>query len=243
MTVQELIDQAFTELGVLPVDQTLGSNESSWGLVKLNRLLSQWQTRRLYVAYMDQNSYTIGTPAVSGLWTIGPTGADFTATRPTRIESANLVLTDTSPDTQTPLSVINTDDYGALGVQELTSDDPTRLYYKATFPNGTIYLWPIPTDTTNKIQLFTWHQIDEYTALSDTVTVPPGYLDALVLSLAESMLPTYPTTASAEYIMEASRKARSAIQSLNSVLPNLRTADGFKGGGRPRPTFNYRTGI
>lgn len=241
-TVQEaIIDAAFTELGVKPVDQPLGPNESTWGFSKLNRLLGQWATRRLFVAYMSFTAYTFSASQQS--YSIGPSGADFTATRPVRIERANLVIVADSPDTEMQLEVINTDDYASLNIPALSSTIPTRLYYQATYPNGTLWPRPYPTTTTNKLRLFVWNQITEYAALSDTVTLPPGYLDAIVLSLAESMLAQYPTVAAAQYIIDGARRARAAIQGLNSVLPNIGTADGFKNGGRQTPYWNYKTGL
>ena len=238
----EIIEPAFTELGVKPPDQDLGNAEAVWGLNKLNRLLGQWATRRLFVYVENHNSYTFSASQQS--YTIGPSGANFTATRPVRVLRANLRQVADSPDTHIPLEVINTSDYAALRVPALSSTIPTKLYYQPTFPNGTLWPWPYPTVTTNQLELFTWNQIASFAALSDAVSFPPGYLDALIYALAESMLPTYPSEAAASYVIEQARKAIYAIQSLNTQSPRLQsTGDGMpSGNGSQRSGFDYRTG-
>lgn len=249
MTAQDIVYAAFTELGVKPPDQPLAAEPAAWGFDKLNRLIDTWATRRLFVYAINHNTYSMPTvPLVTAspqYWSIGPTGADITATRPVRIEDANVVLTQSSPYTFIPLPVINTDDFANLRVPTLTSTIPTKLYYQPAWPNGRLFPWPFPTTLSNQLQLFTWNQIAQFTSAFDTFTLPPGYWDAIVFSLAESMLPTYPALAAAEMITEYAKRGRYAIQSLNSPLPNIVTRDSGipSGGGRNnQASWNWRSG-
>lgn len=245
-TALDICSNAFTELGVKPVDQDLSAQEGAWGLSKLNRLVSRWNTRRLFVYVILQNIYTIGTPLVTATpqyWSIGPTGADWTAARPVRIDSANLILTSATPYTYIPLPVVNTDEFAALRVPALTATIPTQLYYQPLWPNGRLYPWPTPTTLTNQIQLFVWNQIAEFASLAASFSFPPGYEDAITYSLAESMIPTYPNTASADLIMDLARRARADIQGPNSVMAKLITRDsGMPNSGRQRGDWNYLIG-
>ncbi len=252
VTVEQLVSNAFTELGVLSPGQTLRAPEGAWGLSKLNRLLGQWNTKRLYVWVVNWQTFSMIAPLTSfatgvpNYYNIGLTAdsPDFVVTgnRPPRIESANLILRSSTPYVNIPLPVINTDDYAALAVPTLTSTLPIKIYYEPRWPMGRIYPWPFPTVLTNGIQLFMWNQLVKVTSLADTLDFPEGYEDALTYSLAESMIPTYPNAAAADAIVELAKRARANIQSLNSPLPNIKTADGFKGtGGRPQPNYNYRS--
>lgn len=252
ITVQELINNAFTELGVKPLGQALRANESVWGMTKLNRLLGQWNTRRLFVWVVAPSTFTMAAPVSAfalgepHYYTIGLVGAatDFAVTgnRPPRIEDANLILRSSTPYVNIPLPVITTDDYAALSVPTLTSTLPIKLYYQPGWPLGRIYPWPFPTVLSNGLQLFLWNQFVKATGLNDVLDFPEGYEDALTFSLAESMIPTYPNAAAADAIVELAKRARTAIQSLNSPLPHIKTADGFKStSGRPQSDYNYRS--
>lgn len=258
MLVSDVISAAFTELGVKPPDQDLPEGAGDWGFKKLNRIIDRWNIRRLFIYVINQytNDLTPSSTDVNGnpCFTVGPVGANFTFPRPLRIESAQIVLTSSSPDVNIPLEVINTDDYSALRVPALTASIPTKLYYSPTWITpvspqsatgiGTFYPWPFPTVTTNKLSWWSWNQMPAYSDLTDTFSVPPGYEDALTYTLAEEMLPTYPNKAAAEYIIQFAKQARAAVQSLNSVMPKLITRDsGMPTTGKVRPDFNYLTGL
>ena len=55
-----------------------------------------------------------------------------------------------------PLPVIEVDDYSAVPIAEHTSTYPTCVYYQPTYPNGTLWPWPYPTDITAELELFMW---------------------------------------------------------------------------------------
>lgn len=249
-TVTTIVYAAFTELGVKPPDQPLSAAELSWGFDKLNRLIDDWATRRLFVYVIQHSTYAMPAAplvvAAPQYWSIGPSGADITATRPVRIEECNLILNTPSPKTFLPIPVTNVEQFADLRVPTLTSTIPTRLYYQPTWPNGRLYFWPFPTQLSNSFQLYTWLQIQAFAATSDAFSFPPGYGNAIIWSLAESMLATYPTTASAEMIVEMAKRARYNIQSLNSAaaMPLLVTTDsGIPDGRQNYPSFDWRTGL
>ncbi|MCC6417225.1 MAG: hypothetical protein IT429_03135, partial [Gemmataceae bacterium] len=118
----------------------------------------------------------------------------------------------------------------------------TDLYYDPTWPNGAIYLWPVPTQAYG-LDLRTRVLLDAVT-LSSTFSLPPGYQDAITLTLAESLASAYVRPIAAS-LAQAALAARARIQANNDVTPTLQTQDsGMPGYGSGMDSnFNYRTGM
>ena len=237
------------ELGVYGAQGTVSAADAEYCRDKLNLMLDEWSTRKR-MAYVIRNqaftfttsaqSYTIGVTANSPTFTIT---AAFGNTRPVKIERANLVVVASTPDNEIPLEVINVDQYADISMPALSAGQPSRLYYQPTFPNGTLWPWPYPTTTTNQLRLWMWQQIVEV-ALADVTTeisLPPGYKNALMLSLAEALSGgAFGKTLTPELEAKASR-ARANIQSLNTAPPLLATDElGSRVRGHSQVGFNTR---
>jgi hypothetical protein len=239
-TAGDMISNSLMEIGALAQGETAAASDLAFGLSKLNRMLDLWNTRSLFVYCITNTSFPFSASQQS--YTIGPaaTSADFTATRPVRIDRANLVLVSSTPHVQTPLWVMNVDDYSSLRIPALSSTFPTRLYYQATYPKGTLWPWPYPTDVTNELELYMWTALSEFATTASTVSLPPGYEEALTLTLAESMCPAYGKQIDPGLARFASQ-ARANVQALNSGALPLRSDVPQMSGGQAG-FFNYRTG-
>ncbi len=77
-------------------------------------------------------------------------------------------------------------------------------------------------------------------AIDDTFTMPPGYRDAIILTLGEMIALTYPPAVPSP---EAAATARARIFANNDEIPPLTTADaGLTGNMRGR-WFDYMSGL
>lgn len=216
-TVLDMIKNAMIDIVALAQGETPPTAESTWALSQLNMMIDSWRTRRLYVYYIAKASYPFAVSKQS--YTIGRgAGADFVADRPVKIETANLVL---SGGERQPLEVFNIEDYASLRIPVLAST-PARLYYQPTYPNGTLWPWPYPTDVAQELELFSWMQLASFATVNDAVALPPGYELAMKLSLAEILCPGY-GKAIPESLAALARQARANIMSLNSVPPSFST--------------------
>lgn len=135
------------EAGVLGVGQTLLDQDINDGFILLNRMLSQWQKRRWLVPNLIDIS-ALGNGQISNL--IGP-GQYYNSARPDKIQAAyfkqlnsnNLVNNDVSY----PLRPIwSYEDYALIQLKNLTTW-PTCFFYDGKFPNGNVFIWPIPDQT------------------------------------------------------------------------------------------------
>ena len=207
-TVLGLIQNALSEIGVFAAEQTLTDNNKAFCFDRLNRMVDTWKTQKRYVQYYTHTSYPWAASKAS--YTIGKgAGADFNDIRPDGIRAANYVEVAPAPDIHTPLDIIEVDEFSQIPAQEL-SGRPSRLYYRATYPNMTLYPWPYPTVLTDKLELFAWGVLAAFAAVTDTLSLAPGFEEALTQSLAEALAVSYGREITTE-LANSARIARSNI--------------------------------
>lgn len=234
--VTDLISNSMKEIGALIAGEAPSADEQTDVLGKLNRLFGRWNTQRLYTYTVNFVNYTL-TPSLSP-HTIGPTGTFVVSLRPVEVMAAAIILNNVTPNTTMPLSLRDDAWWADQRVKPQTSSLPTDLYYSPSFPNGSLFFWPIPT-TAYGLELET-RTVLSSVIVTDTITLPPGYEDAITLSLAEDICPMFGRQPNPLLISSAMR-ARAAIKSTNSFSPRISTVDA----GMPsvtRADWNYLTG-
>lgn len=235
----DLIKDALMEIGVYSQGETPSAEDAAFGLSKLNRLFDSWNAKKLNIYNVDFTSYTL-TPSLQP-HTIGPTGTFTVAQRPVRIENASIILTTSSPSVRCPLNIRNDDWWANLRVRDILTTLPTDLYYSPSWPNGSLFLWPIPTAAYG-IELETWTLLGQIANLTTSISLPPGYQDAVTYTLALTLCPAFAKQPDA-VLVGAWQKAMQIIQSVNSAVPRMTTRDfGMPMAGPERPFFNYLTG-
>jgi hypothetical protein len=242
MTAQDIIANALLEIGVLPAGQAASAAQANFGLSKLNRMVDNWNTESNYIFGTTLTEFTL-TPNHNP-HTIGTSGSDFivTTARPLRIDEANLVLTDQSPVIYRPLRIVDDAWWMANPVPSLATQIPYYLYPNYGWPQGQIYLWPVPT-TAYKIRLNLWNLFAAF-ALTDTFSLPPGYEDAVTLSLAESLTSGFGKNPSPVLVQQAAL-ARGRVKSMNSEAPTM-ACDGAVQSMDARPSAsiaNFLSGV
>lgn len=176
-------------------------------------------------------------PHTIGLTANTPT---FTVTigRPSRIVSANLVLTNVTPNVRKPLNLPDRQWWSDQAVQGITASIPSDLYYEPKWPNGSIYLWPVPT-TAYGLELET-ETLLASVALTDTFDLPFGYQQALRLTTAELLAPMFGQQVSPSTAQKA-REARALVWGDNDEIPGVIADGGVPCGTRGRG-FSFLTG-
>lgn len=240
-TPAALIQDSLRELGVLAQGQPLDDNDAAFGLGRLNQIFDNWNADRQAVWVEEFHEFAF--VADQQDYTIGPSGADFTVAnaRPVVIDNANVLLDNVDPVVSNPINIRDYQWWANLTVRAVTTTFPTDLYYAPDWPNGTLHFWPKPT-TAYGLELVCRVTIGAAT-IQQTVTVPSGYQNALMLTLAEDLAPAYGRSLLAKTEQKA-REARARIFANNTIVPTLVTVDaGMPRGGRNRSAFNYRTGL
>lgn len=245
-TATFVLESAAKLLGKLRPGYTLSTVEKNDALPFLNGLVQQYSTRRTFMFSVIAQRFTL-TPipgsGPDGSYTVGP-GGDFPTVRPTFIKNANLILTGSTPNVRVPLDIWDDDQWAATRVQTIPTTVPVAIYYDknlgSTNGRGNIYFWGQPTQG-NDFEFFAPAFLTEFPDLTTAVELAEGYQEMLVTSAAERLAPTWGITVS-PMVVEQARRARTAIQSLNSTAPGMSNDAASMTSQGLRPSFNWRTG-
>lgn len=120
--------------------------------------------------------------------TIGTSG-DFNVARPIKILLGQ--YRDASNFDFPPLKIITHQEYQAItGDKALAADIPLYLAYNTTIASslGTLFVWPVPASNWS-FRLTSLKPITEPSALSETITMPPGWEEMIRYNLAIRFAP------------------------------------------------------
>lgn len=252
----DVIIDALIECGILAPGDTPDGETAQWAFRKFNYLVDIWQALEFYVYGHQFVTYTL----TAGLQphTIGPAGlipaANFltgTLPPPVRLDAAALILNPAGQPVDQPMRVRDHKWWAAQQTKAIQTNVPTDVYYENGVPTGTLNFWPVPNFAA-QVRLEFWQTLQSFQAINDPIggpggpgTLPQAYRAALMLSLAESLLPGAAKEAHPVLIASAAA-ARKTVFGNNSKSPRSSTQDyGMPRAGRKsgsRGDFNWFTG-
>lgn len=235
--VSDLLSDALVTLGAIQLGQTIDPALSQFVLRTLNRLFDGWNAVRAAVYTTSFATYTL-TPALQP-HTIGPSGTFNVSQRPVAIDAANIVLTSSGGNIHTPVDIRDDKWWLAQSIPSQPGPVPTDLYYAPTWPNGSLYLSPIPTAAVGLELLI--RLVLGQVLITDTLSMPPGYQNAILLTLIEKMATPLGKQVPAQVTKDAG-PARAAIYANNDPDVPLATQDAGMPTDRTAGRGNYLTG-
>ncbi len=216
----QLIKNALYDLSSLMPGEALDPNLAEYCLQKLNRIIDNWNAQREAVYVETQATFTI-TPSLQP-HTIGPTGATWTVPqRPVSIEGASVILDGAAPNANVGLNIRDAAWWQAVIAPTVTATLPSDVYYAPAWPNGQLYFWPVPT-TAYEVLLQYRVLLSEVT-LDSSIALPPGYIDALTLTLTEDLWAIGKKVP--DGLPARAMQARARIFANNDVTPRIATQD------------------
>lgn len=242
IAVASIILDSLRELGIYQPGQALSAADGDFGLTRLNQLFDNWNAQKEAVWVEEFKTFTF-VPNQQD-YTIGPSGADFTVAnnRPVDIDGGNVLLNNVSPVVSNPLNVRDYQWWLNLTVRAVTTTFPTDVYYEPGWPNGTLHFWPKPTAAYG-LELVMRNTLATVT-ITQSVTMPPGYQNAIMLTLAEDIAAAYTGAEAPAPTVKKAQQARARIYRNNDFTPRITTQDaGMPSTDRNRSAFNYRTGL
>lgn len=181
-TVRNLITRALRKSGVITKSETPDPDEISDALEECNSMLSSWSTEKMLCVSRTRESFP-STGAQS--YTIG-SGGDFNTTRPVKIISAFARL---GTNDDYPMVEITDKNYSLIQNKD-TPGAPEFFNYDNGYPLGTLTMYPKPT-ASYTIYIYSEKAITAFTSLSQVVSLPEGWEDAIVYNLAVRLAPEY----------------------------------------------------
>lgn len=210
--------------GALGKGETADDDEAADGLTALNAMLDAWQLERLMVYQIVQGSYTWAASTSSR--TIG-SGGNFNATRPHKIDSA---FVRDSSNYDYPLVVLEDRQlYDAIVNKTVESNLPQWLFADQAYPLTVLYLYPVPSAQVT-LRLNTWQTLQSFSALTTSLSLPPGYERAIVFNLAVELSAEYGTGSKMDpEVPLIAAQSKAAIKTINS--PSMIAQVEVPGGG------------
>lgn len=221
------ITEAVREAQIIgAMDASAAAEHISVGMSRLNHMFGEWNLSGKLSRFEKMQTFALTAPTQS--MTIGTTANSATlqvdtGDRPVKINTANWLIA-SDPEQVIPLKVIQVDQYANIDLPTMEAAYPDRLYYQPKVPNGLIWMWPVPTTTTDSLQLFWWTQWDAVTdsTLNTDVPLAPGEEGAIVLSLAERLKRPFQKPYDGDLARDAA-KARACLGAVNTIVPEMNT--------------------
>jgi len=193
-TPTKLIKRALRILAVIDPDEALEPKQLEDGLEALNQMLDSWNTEESVVPSKILTSTSITTRNV----TIGP-GADVDVARPPKLVRGQVFVSISSIDYE--LGEMTFEEYGQRA-DLVISGRPSRFYYDAASPTGTIN-FDLTPDQTYTLNVYTWKLLAQIALaqINETLILEPGFARAIVYNLALDLADEFGVTASENAVL------------------------------------------
>lgn len=237
----DLIQSAYQELGINPIEEPVTRGNAAWGLEKLQRLIDNLNAQREMIFSLSFQLFNL--TANHAPHTIGPAG-DFQAPyRPVQVVSASFILNSGSANpVDTPIRIRDADWWAANPIKSLTSSIVTDLYYDPASPLGNLNFYPI-SNINNPVRLELWNSLTQALDLVTPLGFVQGYWDLIVTNLALSLAPSFNIQPS-PYLAKMANDAIETVMDNNNKAPRIVTNSGMPGSpGDGRPDYNFLTGL
>jgi hypothetical protein len=195
MTGRDLITAALKKIGALAPGESLDAEEATDGLSELNRMLGSWSNSSLLVHSRVRESLSL--TASDGSYTMGSSG-DLNTTRPVAIEQAAI----SDGTAETPVRLLSLAEWQSIGTKDVDGL-PDSLFDDGGYPLRTLRLYPRPGSSSYSLVLWSLKPLTSISTLDTSISLPPGYEDALVYNLALRLAPEYGKQASVELVQAA----------------------------------------
>ena len=211
----QIIERAYSLLGVKAAGDSLSAEDAAYGLDVLNTMIDAWNANRLYIISTSEVIKTVTSSPVS----IGP-GATVDIPRPVRLEDGTYMRLN---GVDFIINLINVEEYNKIAVKSIQSPISVYGYYDQNMPTANLWLWPKPVASC-ELHLLCQNQLTEFASLTTDITFAPGYRMAIEYSLAELLSPGVRQID--PLIIQTARTARKAIATVNVDIGELGMSSG-----------------
>ena len=179
MLVQDIFIAMMEVIGATTLDEVPEASEMQKCMRHVNLMLDSWSGRSLLQLATIQENFPLVNGQVS--YTIG-IGGNFNTSKPIEIVRA-FVRDNTNNDY--PVDVKTVEIYESYSDKMISISRPEALYYdpgatQQSVQTGTIFLYPIPDDSSDKLYIDSQKYFTEFVNLTDNVTFTPAYFRAIV---------------------------------------------------------------
>lgn len=210
-TTLDLITGAMRKTGQYAPGEAITAADANDALDVLNALLDSLSNESKLTFDSTENIVTL-TPG-QAIYTVGA-GGQINVPRPLQITDAYSRLTTSASSVDFPCGIRDLADYASIGLKLQPGPWAKWVFYNPTFPLGTLYFWPVPTQT---VEFHFWTTgLLNFVSLTQQLTLPQGYYNFLQFKLAEMLCIDYGVPISPD-LARLTRQFESVIRSTNEV--------------------------
>lgn len=228
-TVRDTIRGSLRLIGAIAYGETPSADEQSDGLSVLNEMLDSWATEGLTIYETVREEFTL--TAGQSSRTLGD-GGNFDTDRPVIIERAKVMVSGLERD----IREINVDEWADI-TNKTQSGVPEVYFVAGSFPLQTLHFYPVPS-ASDTLVLYSKKPLSQLSNLSATLSLPPGYLQAIRFNLAVALAAEYGKSSPGEVVSIAA-EAKANLKRMNH-RPKFMVPD--TGLPVPNRRFNILTG-
>lgn len=216
-TFLDLATAALQDLGVIAAGEAPTSADAELCRTTCNRLIDIWAAERLTIYEITRSTWTIS--ASDGTYTVG-SGGDIAIAWPQYIHAVRYQDTSQSPTLELSLTALTDDAWAGISEKTETSTLPSSWYFDRNYPLGNLQLWPVPTSSTLQGVIYAPTAVTSFSATSTAVSLPPGYEELLVKSMAARLASAFDRMSMKRDLMEEAEEAKRRVK-----VPNFRLRD------------------
>lgn len=219
-TPSTMIIRALQMIGEKGIGDTLSTAEQTAYLAVLIAAMETWGLDPLnsYTVTEDSKALTTGT----GSYTIG-NGAAWSTARPSKIIGA---FVRDSSNYDSPVTVRDEEWWRRVVSKTTGNTYPTDLWYDSAYVTafGTVNIYPEPSAGLT-LYIHSPKQLQTFSAIGDTLLLPPGYQDFIESHLAIRLAAGY--TKVSNEVLTIARETKAAIQGANIPARHMTLDDGL----------------
>lgn len=237
-TWRDLITLSLKSAGIVGVGQTAMAEDANDACQMLNDMIAQWQRKRYLVYHLVEQSFTANG---AQSYTVGPGGNFNVAERPSIINAAFARQTVSSNPNQIdyPLDILpSRETYAQIALKSLQSF-PQWAYYDAGYPTASFFVYPVITGQFD-IHIIYPALLQQAVQLSDNITVPPEYREALRYNLTVRLAAGYGLAISPG-VAALAKSSLQTMRTANAQIPTMGMPQALMGGGHYN-IFSDRSG-
>lgn len=172
-TARDIVTDAMYACGALGKGEALDANDAQMVLRRFSRMLSAWQTERLSVYELYDDTLTL-----SGASSYSSTSL-ASGLRPVEIVAARV----TAGGVDYPVAIVDAETYAGILQKATTGTFPYVLYMRPAMPVSVLYFYPVSPSGTLTLTVHRPLLASTFT-LDTAIGYPSGYERALVANLA-----------------------------------------------------------
>lgn len=224
--VSDLLTAALKRVNVVQAGQVANGDDLRDCFDFANLWMDSMANERLMIPYVGRTAFTIttakGTP--TNPYTVG-TGGDISLAKPVFMDDGlNFYDTSVSPINEIPINLLTQSAYQGLVQKTQTGTYPIYGHYNATYASGlgSLFLNPIPTSSTLIGVLYSPAAVQQFTSLSQTLVLPPGYKFFMQENLAVFFASTFRENLPVDpELKESARATKRNIKAINVPMTDL----------------------